>query len=59
MGADLTLECAAQVGCVLAAYVVERVGTQEYTFTAAEFLERMSGAYGDGAASQAAGWLLE
>ncbi len=26
-------ERAAQVGCVLAAYVVEQVGTQEYTFT--------------------------
>ncbi len=30
----LGLERAAQVGCVLAAYVVETVGTQEYTFTA-------------------------
>ena len=28
------LERAAQVGCMLAAYVVETVGTQEYTFTA-------------------------
>ena len=32
------LERAAQVGCVLAAYVVETVGTQEYSFTADEFL---------------------
>ena len=38
MGAGLTLECAAQVGCVLAAYVVERIGTQEYSFTPEEFL---------------------
>ena len=30
----LGLERAAQVGCVLAAYVVETVGTQEYSFTA-------------------------
>ena len=30
----MSLERAAQVGCVLAAYVVETVGTQEYTFTA-------------------------
>ncbi len=59
MGAGLTLECAAQVGCVLAAYVVERVGTQEYSFTPEEFLARMSGAYGEAAASQAERWLLE
>lgn len=37
---------AAQVGCVLAAYVVEQVGTQEYTFSHAEFVERLSAAYG-------------
>jgi adenosine kinase len=59
MGAGLSLECAAQVGCVLAAYVVERIGTQEYSFTHEEFLARMSDAYGEEAASQAAGWLLE
>jgi adenosine kinase len=59
MGAGLSLECAAQVGCVLAAYVVERVGTQEYEFTHEEFLARMSDAYGQEAASQAEGWLLE
>src|SRR6478735_6614228 len=47
MGAGLSLACAAQVGCVLAAYVVERVGTQEYSFTHEEFLDRMRGAYGD------------
>ena len=34
----------AQVGCVLAAYVVEQVGTQEYSFTHAEFVARL----GDG-----------
>jgi adenosine kinase len=59
MGAGLTLECAAQVGCVLAAYVVERVGTQEYSFTPSEFLVRIAGAYGEQAASEAATWLLE
>ena len=37
----LGLERAAQVGCVLAAYVVETVGTQEYTFTAEQFLARL------------------
>jgi adenosine kinase len=59
MGAGLGLEGAAHVGCVLAAYVVEQVGTQEYSFTAREFLTRMTHAYGEGAASQAEEWLLE
>jgi adenosine kinase len=44
-------ERAAQVGCVLAAYVVERVGTQEYAFTADEFVARLGTAYGDEAAA--------
>ncbi len=44
-------ERAAQVGCVLAAYVVEQVGTQEYSFTPAEFLARLAGAYGEEAAA--------
>jgi adenosine kinase len=39
-------ERAAQVGCVLAAYVVETVGTQEYTFTPSEFVKRVELAYG-------------
>jgi len=59
MGAGLTLERSAQIGCVLAAYVVEQVGTQEYSFTRSEFLTRMSDAYGEPAASQAGRWLLE
>ncbi len=48
----LGLERAAQVGCVLAAYVVETVGTQEYTFTAAEFLGRVELSYGREAAAE-------
>jgi adenosine kinase len=47
---ELGHERAAQVGCVLAAYVVERVGTQEYAFTADEFLARLATAYGAEAA---------
>lgn len=39
-------ERAAQVGCVLAAYVVETVGTQEYTFSAEQFLGRLEESYG-------------
>jgi adenosine kinase len=45
------LERAAQIGCVLAAYVVETVGTQEYTFTASEFLARVEDSYGIEAAN--------
>ena len=46
----LSLEHAAEVGCVLAAYVVETVGPQDYTFTAAEFLDRLDESYGGDAA---------
>jgi len=42
----LGLEHAAEVGCVLAAYVVETVGPQDYTFTAEEFLGRLDESYG-------------
>ena len=59
--AGLSLEAAGRVGCVLAAYVVERVGTQEYSFTRAEFVDRLVTAYGDGdgqAATEVRNWLL-
>ena len=45
---------AAQVGCVLAAYVVETVGTQEYTFTGSEFVKRVEMSYGVDAAEKVA-----
>jgi adenosine kinase len=48
---QLPHERAAQVGCVLAAYVVEQVGTQEYSFTHEEFVARLSAAYGEEAAT--------
>ena len=51
---QLPHERAAQVGCVLAAYVVEQVGTQEYSFTHAQFLERLEKAYGDESAAAVA-----
>jgi adenosine kinase len=54
---QLPLERAAQVGCVLAAYVVETVGTQEYSFTGAEFLARLEESYGPAAAADVAGHL--
>ena len=46
----LSLEHAAEVGCVLAAYVVETVGPQDYTFTAEQFLARLDESYGGDAA---------
>jgi adenosine kinase len=54
LGWGLGLERAAQVGCVLAAYVVETVGPQEYAFTPGEFVDRLRGSYGDQAADEVA-----
>lgn len=51
---EVGLERAAQVGCTLAAYVVESVGTQEYSFTRKQFLDRFAGAYGDEATAEVA-----
>ncbi|MGE5765133.1 MAG: carbohydrate kinase family protein [Mycobacterium leprae] len=45
------LERAAQVGSLLATYVIETVGTQEYTFGADEFVRRFAQAYGEAAAA--------
>ena len=45
----LDLERAAQLGCLLAAYVVERVGTQEYVLSRAAVLDRLQRAYGPAA----------
>ncbi|GAA1912554.1 carbohydrate kinase family protein [Nocardioides lentus] len=44
---DLGLERSAQLGCLLAVHVVERIGTQEYTLTRGAFLERGRAAYGE------------
>jgi adenosine kinase len=46
------LERSAQIGSLLATYVVETVGTQEYTFSTQSFLERFRKAYGDEAAAE-------
>ncbi|HET9500542.1 MAG TPA: carbohydrate kinase family protein [Marmoricola sp.] len=42
----LDLERACQVGCTVAAYVVETVGTQEYDFTVEQFVTRVEQSYG-------------
>lgn len=50
----LDLERACQVGALLATYVVETVGTQEYAFTAEQFLGRLKGSFGAEAAAEVA-----
>jgi adenosine kinase len=53
----LSLERCAQIGSLLATYVIETTGTQEYRFTSSEFIERFSSAYGVDAASEIAAHL--
>ena len=48
-GLDLTR--AAELGCLLAVYVLEQVGTQEYTFRPEQFVARLGEAYGEQAAA--------
>jgi len=49
---ELGLERCAQIGSLLAAHVVETVGTQEYTLDRASFLKRFGAAYGTDAAAE-------
>ncbi|MBO8203088.1 carbohydrate kinase family protein [Streptomyces smyrnaeus] len=48
----VSLERAAQVGCMLATLVVETVGTQEYELKRVHFMERFTKAYGHDAATE-------
>lgn len=48
----LDLSRSAQLGCLLAVYVVEQIGTQEYNLTRVGLLERCAAAYGEAAASE-------
>jgi adenosine kinase len=50
----LSHERCAQLGSLIATYVIETMGTQEYRFTSAEFLARFERAYGAQAASEIA-----
>src|SRR6266545_2771776 len=50
----LGLERSAQVGTLVAALVLETVGTQEYVIRADEFLKRLAASYGDAAAEEVA-----
>jgi adenosine kinase len=51
VAAGLDLERSAQIGCTIAASVVETKGTQEYELTRDGFLKRLGAAYGDTAAA--------
>jgi adenosine kinase len=44
----------AEIGSLLATYVIETMGTQEYSFTSTEFLDRFELAYGSDARSEIA-----
>jgi adenosine kinase len=48
----LSLERSAQIGNLLATYVLETDGPQEYVLKPAEFTDRLAGAYGDEAAEE-------
>jgi adenosine kinase len=47
-------ERCAQLGALIATYVIETLGTQEYRFTNAQFVERFAEAYGRSAADEIA-----
>lgn len=53
----LSHERCAQIGAMLATYVIETTGTQEYRFTKEEFVARFSEAYGQVAADEIAAHL--
>jgi adenosine kinase len=53
----LSHERCAQLGSMIATYVIETMGTQEYRFTNQEFVARFRDAYGDEAASEIAAHL--
>jgi adenosine kinase len=53
----VSMERAAQVGCMLATLVIETVGTQEYELRRAHFMERFTTQYGEEAAAEVAAHL--
>jgi len=50
----LSLERAAQLGCLLAVHVVEQVGTQEYSLSREAFVRRFAETYGEEASADIA-----
>ena len=53
----LSDERSAQVGSLLASYVIETVGTQEYELAQQHFLQRLGRTYGDDAAAEVEGFI--
>jgi adenosine kinase len=53
----LSHERCAQLGSMIATYVIETTGTQEYRFTSTEFVKRFAQAYGEAAANEIAAQL--
>ena len=51
---ELSYERCAQIGSLLATYVIETVGTQEYDLAQQHFLDRFSETYGEAAAAEVA-----
>ena len=51
---EVSLERAAQVGSLLATYVLEHIGTQEYRLNRTEFRDRFAACFGDAAAAEIA-----
>ena len=52
IGWKLPLERSAQIGSMVATYVLEHVGTQEYDLDTEDFLQRLGDTYGDAAAAE-------
>ncbi|MEP6462048.1 MAG: carbohydrate kinase family protein [Frankiaceae bacterium] len=59
VGWGLPLDRAAQLGSLLATYVIETVGTQEYQLERISFLQRFADAYGSASADDVAGHLVD
>ncbi len=55
---DLSHERCAEIGSMLATYVVETIGTQEYELTHQEFVQRLAQAYGERSAAEVAAHLV-
>nr|WP_202455061.1 carbohydrate kinase family protein [Streptomyces sp. SID8367] len=53
----VSLERAAQIGCMLATLVIETLGTQEYALRRVPFMDRFRKAYGDEAAAEVESYL--
>ncbi|NCG02075.1 MAG: carbohydrate kinase family protein, partial [Actinomycetales bacterium] len=53
----LSDERSAQVGSLLASYVIETVGTQEYELAQQHFLQSPGRTYGDDAAAEVEGFI--